>query len=353
MSGGKATNGIIEYSGANTPGWVSNLGLSLSGGVLSVVDAQGAALTPANPGWVTVKSTTGGLLKSLKVTDTLFFNDDANASSDLTNLGFGITETVDWAQDVPFYLYVANKSNLDIDTTDGSSVFFIARNPTFATTPSSADDIGDIGAIPVNDSQNVILIMADVTVANYTSLPCQLIGCFRMQWSTTTDDWTVQSLGAADGLSQEALDATFKTRWTFPLGQNGAASGTYLHDNGGTAPVFTTNEYYYTMDRYGFCSTEIYLNGDGGTDGAGAVQSSIALPYYYTNGITTLNMYIGYTIAQTTITSNQVLRGVIASNGRVADLTYLNSSAVITDVQNGFYTNGTRTLSCSIRYKAF
>ena len=100
----KIKNGLIEHGGANTPGWVSNLGISLSGGTLTITDAQGAPITDQNPGFVTLPSTTNGQIVTLKVTGTYRFNDDSNASSDLTNLGFGITETADWQADVPFFI---------------------------------------------------------------------------------------------------------------------------------------------------------------------------------------------------------------------------------------------------------
>jgi len=89
------SSSVLEFGGALNPGWVSNLGMSLSGGTLTIVDAGGAALSASNPGFVTVPSTTGGQLVTLKVTAGGAFNDDANASSDLTNLGFGITEASD------------------------------------------------------------------------------------------------------------------------------------------------------------------------------------------------------------------------------------------------------------------
>src|SRR6185503_5230818 len=192
------------------------LGLSLSGGVLSIVDAQGAALTDRNPGFVTVPSTTAGQMVTLKVTVGGSFNDDSNASSHLTNLEFGVVSTANWSTDLPFFINVVNRNNSDIDGADGSSAFFLSRSPNIATTPSSANDIGDTGAISANDTQYVIFIMDDVTVANYTSLPCQMVGAIRMQYLTATKDWTVQALGNNDGIGVTQLTKTFSTLWTMP-----------------------------------------------------------------------------------------------------------------------------------------
>lgn len=274
----KLKNGILEFGGANNPGWINNLSINLSGGVLKFFDAQGDALIDANPGFVTVPSTTIGQFRTLKVSYGASFNDDTNASSDLTNLGFGIDEAVVWPNDAPFFLYVANKGNNDITGADGDSVFFLARNPYLVTTPSSADDIGDTGTIPVNDSESVILIMQDVTVANYTSLPCQRIGGLRMQWSASNTDWTVQTLGNSDGIGEGQMDKFFRTVWNMPF-QNGSATNTHFKANGGTAPLFLNNSYTYFLNKNGVIFVTVNINGDGGTDGAGAVNAQIVTPY--------------------------------------------------------------------------
>jgi hypothetical protein len=258
---------------------VSNLGLSLAAGVLSVVDAAGTALSATNFGYVCVPSTTAGRHVLLKVLAPASFNDDSHASSSLTNFGFGITEAAHWANDMPFFLYVVNKGDLNLDGVDGSSMFFLARNPAMATTPAAANNIGDTGTIAVTDDKTSILILADVTVADYVSLPCQLVGALRMRWSTTTDDWTVQALGTSDGIGKDQLDKTFATIWTMPQGQNGAGATSHLLLNGGTTiPVFTTNTYKYMLFRDGRITFSVELSGDGGADGNGAVAAIVALP---------------------------------------------------------------------------
>lgn len=273
------TNVFPITSAPANPGDIKNLGMTLSGGVLTITDQNGGTLSSSNPGYVGVPSTTGGLSKTLQVLTNHTLRDDANASSDLTGLGWGITEGVDWMQDTPFFLYVVNKGNSNIDGNDGSSQFFITRVPGMNITPASADDIGDTGTIPTNDSEVVILILNDVTVANYTSLPCTMIGTFRMRWSSANTDWTIQTLGNTDGIGMNAIQTTCSKHWNFPTGQNGAASGNYMLANGGTAPVFTTIEYYYRVLPTGHCQIEVHLNGDGGTDGSGAVTALIAIPF--------------------------------------------------------------------------
>jgi len=277
-SGGKFINGVIEYAGANTPGWVSNLGISLSAGTFSIVDAQGTALSsnPENVGWVTAPSTTAGQYVTLKVTSGGTFIDDAGASNIIGEL-FGVTTSIAWAQDMPFFLYVANRANSDIDGVDGSSVFFISRDPRMSTTPASADDIGDTGAVSVNKTQDSIFILQDVTIANYTSLPCQVIGAIRMQMSAS-DDWTVQALGNTDGIGKAQLEKTFGTLWTFPKNQNGANASSYLITSG-TAPAFGVESYYYSINSSGIVNTWTDLQNDGGQVGVGANAISLSIPY--------------------------------------------------------------------------
>ena len=341
MAGGKLENGIIEFAGANTSGWTSNLGITLSGGTLTITDAQGAALSTSNPGWVTLPSTTAGQLITLQVTANASFKDDTHASSDLTNLGFGVTETANWANDVPFFLYAANRANSTINGVDGNSVFFLSRRPNFTTMNGTANNIGDTGAIPVNDGQDVVLILGDVTVANYTGLNCVLIGCLRMRWASATTDWTVQALNRFDGIGPDFLDATFQQFWTYPTGQNGAAAGTFIQANGGTAPIFTTSTYIYKLTREAEVLCRFYLEGDGGTDGAGAVDVHFTIPYANTTALT--QSIVGSALivyaAGTIFTPGSF---ILASSNAYCTIIYQAASTVVLD--NADFPNGSRSI---------
>jgi hypothetical protein len=212
------------------------------------------------------------------------FSDDSNVTSDLTNLGFGISETTHWGADMPFFLYVVNRNNSNLNGSDGSSAFFLARSFAMDTTPSNPNDIGDNDSIPTNDSQDVILLLGSYTTSNYTSLPCQLVGAIRMRWSTATDDWTVQVLGNRDGMGKAQLTKTFATIWTFPTGQNGAEVNSYLRLNGGsTVPVFQSQTIEYTIHPTGEFRVYVNLSDDGGVDGSGMVNTLLAMPYNLRN----------------------------------------------------------------------
>lgn len=331
----------------NEIGSIKNLKIAYSGGTLTISSPTGN-LSATNMGYVNVPSTTAGLTTTLAVTANATLNDDAASPSHMTNLEWGITAGANWSNDMPFFLYVANKDNTDLDGADGSSVFFIARNPCLTSTPSSANDIGDQGNIPVNDSQNVILILDDVTVANYTSLPCQLIGTVRMQYLTSSHDWTIQNLGNTDGLGQEQLDKQFQQLWVMPAGQNGASSGKYFLPNSGTAPVFTDNYHVYTINRLGYCKGTCDHNGDGGTDGSGSVNLQYALPYTTATAQTTL-MPIGmsYIVYPGITSSFALLRMDTATAYTYA---YKDSGAA---VEYTSFSNGARNFEAHYEYKAF
>ena len=355
---GNLDNAYIYALGSNTPGFMSNLGITLSAGVLTITDAQGDALSTSNPGYITVPSTTAGQFVILKVTSPYSFTDDTGLS-DLTNFGFGITEAADWAQDVPFFLYVINKGNTDLDGANGSSVFALARTPTMATSPSSANNIGDTDAISVTDDKTSILIMASVTEANYTSLPAQLAGGIRMQWSTTTDDWTVQTLGNKDGLGLTQIDRLLDTPWTMPTEQNGASASTYLLPNGGTAPVFSSNSYNYRLQKNGFVDVDISLSGDGGADGSGAVASRISLPMK--SDITITNLLVGsYSAPSAPSSGDTILLFLsITSGNAYGTLVYSSSNGATSpniisgNINLSSFSNGTRTINAKFSYFGF
>lgn len=326
------------------------LTLSLSAATLTV-QCRNSACSSSNPAYVVMNSTTAGQQVTLKVTSGGAFNDDAHASSDLTNLGFGITETANWAEDVPYFLYVANRGNANVDGSDGNSVFFLSRVPHLTSTPSSANDIGDTGAIPANDSQSVILILSDVTIANYTSKPVELIGAIRMRWASATTDWTVQTLGQTDGVGESALQKTFSTQWTMPTGQNGAASGSYFSVFGGTAPTYTaTNVNKYSIDSLGRVQQNFeFRNAAGGTVGAGTNNLLLALPY--STKTTTTFSILGNFVAVNG--AALVTLGVCSSIGTSAAFDYQSVAVtaeirVTGDTQN----NATRVVQGTLTFNA-
>ncbi len=337
--------------GAMVPGMVSNLGLTLSSGTLTVTDAEGSALTVSNYGYICAKSTTAGLFKILKVTAPATLNDDVHASSDMTNQGWGITESVDWANDMPFFLYVVNRSNSNIDGVDGSSCFFIARSPILSTTPASANNIHTTSALSgAADTQEDILLMGSFTSSLYTSLPCQLIGAVRMRWSTATDDWTIQTLGNKDGFGANALADTFATVWTMPAGQYGAVASRYSLANGGTAPQWTTQEYYYKIKSDGNVFVSVDLDGDGGTDGAGAVGFLLITPTVINCIHATSSISTGMARAVGAGALTDQLFSIRAQQGETSVAFTMTDGSVL---NNSEFSAGTRLFDVTFEYRGF
>lgn len=205
LGDGLLKNGVIERAGANNSKWVSNIGFTYAAGILRITDAKGNELTPLNPGFITMPSTVSpGQLVVLKVTKGYEFHDLASGSSDLTGFGFGINEGVDSPGDVYFYVGVANRADSDLNGVDGDSCFYLGRKA-FAQTPALAANIGDLGAIAPTDTIDSMLMMLDLTTANYVNLIGMTLFSIRMRWTFASTDWTVQALSAL--LDQQTFSA--------------------------------------------------------------------------------------------------------------------------------------------------
>lgn len=352
VTGNASFGGTV--SGLPSLDYVSNLGLTLSGGLLTIKSANTSTLSNSNPGRVTMEGTTAGQMVDIRITAPITLQDDANATSYFTNLEWGVSAGANWAQDVPFFLYVANKSDANVTGVDGASAIFIARNPSIKVTPTSSNNIGNSASLPSTDDQTAIVLAGAYTKANYTSLPAQLIGAVRMRYATATHDWTIQTLGNNDGFGSEQLHKTFATAWNFPTAQNGAASGTNMLDNGGTAPTWTNSRYWYHVNRDGSIRLQIAFSGDGSGDGAGAVQAEVALPTLCTmsDGGGSID-YLGSAMGATTISGGCIAIFEVTHGSAVAPLFYQSAATVTSNITNAMFSNGNRTLYASFTYQGY
>jgi len=331
--------------GSVTMGHMSNLGITLSGGTLKLTDRNGATLTAANPGYVTVPSSSSGRPVMLKITTSLTLNDDSNASSHLTNIGFGVGETVDWQDEVPFFIGVVNRNDTDIDGVDGNSSIFLSRGWVSDQSPVAAR-IGDIDAVPATDDQNSIIIWDSITQANYANLPIMIIGVVNMKWSTATDDWTISALDDRNGLGLDMLLKAFNTPYDFPTGQNGGAINSHFATNGGTAPVFSTRTYRYWIEPSGWVTCALDFSGDTATDGAGAVAAQLATPYVNSIG---LQYGTGGIVVDSSVTGDQIVQAIQAASASLVTLNEGNGLSM----QNADFGNGDKVILGHIRFKAF
>ncbi len=312
-----------------------NLGINYNAGtgVFTIRSASGSDLSSSNPGIIVLPSkATPGNFTTYSVTANQDFIDDVGASEIIGNL-FGLTTGIAYTQDIPFFIYAVTN-----DAEDTIS-FMISRIPHATSAPASAN-IGTPAAANA-DTQGSFFSFNSVTVGDYDTNPCACIGSFRMRMSAS-DDWTVQTLSNSDGIGlfQEGI------LFNFVVGTFGAASGTFLFANGGTAPVFTTNTYNYSISKTGMCNININLDGDGGTDGVGAVAVLIAQPYKnaYSGGVSGVgSAYIQQLAGASTV-------GGFTWISAVNQYFFVSDSNNTANILNGSFTNGARTIGAGIHF---
>lgn len=253
------------------PGYVENLAFdyAVGTGLFSITAANGLDLSATNPGFVTVPHPTDtNTMVLFKITANQTFT-DGNGSSDIAGNLFGLVSADDWTGfPLPFFVYAVTNDDVD------NVVFMICRAPNKTASTVTASRIGYPGQ-PQGDFQASFFSFDVIDTNDYNNNPCTFVGSFRME-KDASNDWFVQTLSTlADGVGKYNDETTF----FFPLGVNGASAGTYMKPNGGTAPVFTTNNFTWRLYRNGMLEALIDFQGDGGTDGAGAVTALIAVPY--------------------------------------------------------------------------
>lgn len=327
--------GSLKYIPANYQPAVSNLSIAYAAGTFTVQGFDGTALSATNPAYVTLQSpSTAGQLITVSVTANQTFTDSAG-SNQISGNNFGVTAGVAWATDMPYFLYAVVKS-------DGTAIaFMISRHPAIKVSPV-AGKIGQSGS-SLATTQASFFSLAAITAANYASQPCLCIGSFRMQKATTSNTWTVSAISAQDGIGSFMENLTF----TYPAAQNGASTGTLFTANGGTAPVFTTNSVGYKINRFGFCETEYFLSGDGGTDGAGAVSAQLTLPYTGSVMNQTNNCPTGNALILSSIGTGGI--GVVPTVVDANPFCTLTSFAG-SDTTNGNFSNGARYVQGRVNF---
>ena len=341
---------IDSFVARNLPlGFCENLGVSYASGVFKIVQSNGSdlAATDGSYGYVSCPSTTAGITKPLKVlAATHLFQDSTHATdSDIIGEEFGVTTGVAWAQDRPFFLYAVNA-----DDTNTNLKFAISPNPAATTSPATTNcGYADTPAATPSDNNFFFFTTTNVTVT-HAQKPCVCIGAFRMRMNSS-DDWAVQTLSNSDGIGRFHDSTAFN----FPTGQMGAASGGYLANNGGTAPTFVTNSQIYSISKNGIIRTTVRILTDGGTDGAGAVDLRLCLPYIISGDTDTHGGWsfdVGLlgeefpVLAYKAATANYLLLYRQAVSGS-------NVQSTLTVLQNGHFTNGTRSIVGETTYRAF
>lgn len=268
-------SGSISVNNVGPSVGISNIGFAYDSGtgIFRVTSQDSTPLSSTNKGYVTIWSRTSvdpGRLITIEITADQSFI-DANGASEIVGNLFGTTAGVAYNLDCPFaVLAIINNAQDEI-------AFCLSRNLFLRVAPTTAN----IGAPddPVADKQNDAFSFEnrdESLLANNQSLP---IGEIQMR-KDSSDDWTVQGLLAGStGINAPSNWSTVGgSDFNVPVSHFGAATGTYFRSNGGTAPIFTTNTMRFHQER-NTIRVWLFLTGDGGTDGAGAVPAQVTIPY--------------------------------------------------------------------------
>lgn len=299
-------NGFVQLVNSTVSG-VRNLGITYNAGtgIFTICAQNGSTLSASNPAYVTLPSKSApGTLITILVTANQTFIDDNGASTIIGNL-FGLTTSIAYVQDLPFWIYAV------LNDAETAISFMLSRYPNTATSPVSGK-IGKTGSA-VADSQGSFFALENPTVTDYDENPCIVIGGIRMRMSAS-DDWTVQTLANTDGIGKLYQGVYF----SMSAGQFGAATSSFMK---GAPPTFVSQALSYTVSLLNQLTfTGILLNCS--ANGGDSAELSIASPYLCTGG-TTGNGRVSTTGANTIIAS------VEGSTGNNNDTTFFYDGAFV------------------------
>jgi hypothetical protein len=309
------TSAMISVPG----GWIWNLGMSLSGGVLTISGADGTALSASNPAYVVMADRSSlGLMKQYKLTA-----NQTLTASNMTNNSWGTSAGVAWNIVKPFFIY------LTVNDAQDTPIFAICDIPHRVTSTNNSALIG-MPSTANATVQSSFFMFSNVTAADYNSNPCLCVGSVRMT-KDSGNAWTIASLTNSCGIGRFNFNVNFRA----VAGHYGAAASSYLGIN---APVFTTNTVDYTFSsHYSEILVSVYLDGDGGTDGSSATTLVFYSPFFPistdvpTGSLAQIQYPASYVFAYPVLTAGNYFVNFYDGTG--------------TAVQYASFTNGNRRIS--------
>jgi hypothetical protein len=159
---------------------------------------------------------------------------------------------------------------------DGSNSYFTVSRLPYRKSGAGATALCQKGDTDCDAEIDVLVLATGLTLADWVGLPITQIGWIGATYATAGGAWTLLT----DNTPTTGFNTEYSARYfAMPLAQNGASAGTYFLPNTGTAPVFTTNSYYYSITPFGVVKAFVGVTGDGGTDGATAVAARVASPF--------------------------------------------------------------------------
>lgn len=323
---GFSINNGAAIAGLTQAGQLTNCGMSVSGSTFTISGYDGTSLSSTNPCVIAVKSNTAGRVALARFTSDVTFT--FGSSSDTDGNLFGITDA-NWSNTMPFFIGVIY---------DGSTPYFTISRVPHVVSGSASADLCQKGDTDCDAQADVMILSSGLTLSSFTSLPITQVGWFDMTYATSGGAWTSAIT------SKNGFNDNFETvKFTFPTGQKAAATGTFILNNGGTAPIFSENYYFYWINSSGMVTVSLYLDGDAGTDGSGAVVSYLATPYLVanTNIIISTNSFLYNYVA----TSGLGMFQLAGNDDRV--LLYTNGTNALI---NSNFSNGSRHLAGSFTY---
>lgn len=201
-----------------------------------------------------------------------------NFDTQFNAAGCGITETVSWANAMPWTDYLVN-----LDNDKDNVVAGMSRNPCASVTPAAANIHYNDSVSATEAQTNFMLAIAAGT--DYAAAPCVAIGSHTMTYDTADDDWTPGTIAATDGFGkfQEGVQFTYPTAQNTAETVGGTATYLYVTGAGGAAdvPVWASNQgtYFYTIERSGVLRGYFSTTGSGNcTNGDQASALYLTLP---------------------------------------------------------------------------
>lgn len=295
-------------------GEARNCGISVSGSTFTISQADGNSLSSLQPCKIGIKSNTAGRVIEAAFVSNVSFT--FGASSDTDGNDWGITNTADWSNTMPFFLGVIY---------NGATPYFtISRVPKFASGSASAD-LCQKGDTDCDGQADAMILTTGLTLSSFINLPITQVGWFQMAYATSGAAWTA-STSIHTGFNSEFEKIPF----FFPTGQMGAASAKFTSGNG---PLFFNQNCIYYIFEDGTFDVSISLD-TVFTNGSDASASHVAIPYKTYLGA----LPIG--ILRTAATDRlPVFQNI--SNTSLIDLYYFSAiSTTVSTANNGFTNSG-------------
>lgn len=311
--------------GLTHEGEMTNCEMSVVSTTFTVRGYGAQDLSATNPCVIAIRSNTAGRVTLAYFTANVTVTFGATSDTD-GNL-FGVESSQNWASTMPFFIGVVY---------DGTTPYLIISRIPRIVTGSASTDVCQKGDTDCDLQDDVMILTTGLTLSAWVDLPITQVGWFDATFATASTAWTFALTG------KNGFNDNYETvKFTFPVSQNGAASGTYLLSNGGTSPVFTSNVRNYFIKKDGTVTEYINHSGDGGTDGSGAVDTKVAMAYDHYASTTYSDVFlvdaVGFGI-------DDFIAAVTTDGFALSELT------TGTNITHSSFSNGARSILGQLRY---